>query len=272
MAVQMKASFDPAYIAVNRSGQSVTLTLTNSGSESIDFRGSDESSVREAPDGIDMLLYSGDGGSELCTKDNMGLIKADSKTGNWDAVFKGVHGSAYEWTFRPHKAAFIAAEESIRIQISSVNTNGAAGTVSVKFMLHTSSLSCDFSADLNKICAPEITKLLTKNANGLNRQQFVPPQTALGSESEDFQAMPYACPPPEPPEPPEPKRKKMISVEWETKNAASCSLRCRTGEYSQLAASGSTVISVDEDIYSVTLTAYSEHKAVFTEKTVSIEN
>lgn len=269
MAVQMKASFDPAYIAVSRSGQSVTLTLTNSGSESIDFRGSDDSGVREAPDGIDMLLSYGDGGSELCTKDNMDLIKADSKTGNWDAVFKGVHGSVYEWTFRPHKATFIAAGEFIKIKIGSVNTNGAAGTVSVKFMLHTSSLSFDFSADLNKICAPEITKLSAKNTNSLNRQQFVPPQTALGSESEDFQAMPYACPPPEPPEP---KRKKMVSVEWETKNAASCSLSCRSGAYSQLAASGSTVISVDEDVYSVTLTAYSEHISVWTEKTVSIKD
>lgn len=269
MSVQMKASFDPAYIAVNRSGQSITLTLTNSGSESIDFRGSDDSRVREAPDGIDMLLYSGDGGSELCTKDNMDLVKADSKTGNWDAVFKGVHGSAYEWTFRPHKDTFIAAGESIRIQIGSVNTNGASGTVPVKFMLHTSSLSFDFSADLNKICAPEITKFSAKNTNSLNRQQFVSPQTALGPESEDFQAMPYACPPPEPPGP---KRKKMVSVEWETKNAASCSLSCGSDVYSQLAASGRTVISVDEDIYSVTLTACSEHKAVFTEKTVYINN
>lgn len=269
MSVQMKASFDPTYIAVSRSGQCVTLTLTNSGSESIDFRGSDDSRVREAPDGIDMILYSGDGGSELCTKDNMGLIKADSKTGNWDAVFKGVHDSAYEWTFRPRKSTFIAAGEFIKIKIGSVNTNGAASTVSVKFMLHTSSSSCDFSADLNKICAPEITKLSAKNTKGLNRQQFVSPQTVLGSESEGFQAMPYAWPPPEPPEP---KRKNMVSVGWETKNAASCSLSCGSGVYSPLAASGSTVISVDEDIYNVTLTAYSDHESVSTEKTVSIEN
>ncbi|MDE5577087.1 MAG: hypothetical protein K2J11_06845 [Oscillospiraceae bacterium] len=268
MAVQMKASFDPAYIAVNRSGQSVVLTLTNSGSESIDFRGSDDSKVREAPDGIDMFLSCGDGGSELCTKDNMGLLKAVSKTGNWDAVFKSVHGSVYEWTFRPRKSTFIAAGEFIKIEIGSVNTNGASGTVPVKFILHTSSSDCNFSADLNKICAPEITRLSAKVTKNLNRQQFVPADTVLGSESEGFQAMPYVWPPP----PPEPKHKKMVCVEWETRNAVSCSLRCGSGIYSQLAASGSTVISADEDADSVTLTAYSEHKAVFTEKTVSIEN
>lgn len=269
MSVQMKAAFDPAYIAVNRSGQSVTLTVTNSGNESINFRGSDDIRVREAPDGIDMLLYSGDGGSELCTNDNMGLIKADSKTGNWYAIFKGVHGSAYEWTFRPQKSTFIASGESVRIKISSINTNGASGTVSVKFMLHTSSLSCDFLADLNKICAPEIIKLSAKKTNGLNRQQFISPQTVLGSESEGFQAMPYAWPPPEPPGP---KRKKLVIVEWETQNADSCSLSCRSDVYSPLATSGSTVISVDEDIYSVSLTAYSEHKSASTKKTVSIED
>ena len=269
MSVQIKASFDPAYIALSRSGQSVTLTVTNSGSEAINFRGPDDSRVREAPDGIDMFLSCGDGEGELCTKDNMDLVKAVSETGNWDAVFKGVHGSRYWWEFIPYKSTFIAAGEFIKIKISSINTNGAAGTVSVKFILHTSSLSYDFSADLNKICAPEIIKLSAKNTNGLNRQQFVPPQTALGSESEGFQAMPYVWPPPPPPEP---KPKKMVNVEWETKNAASCSLSCRSGVYSPLAASGSTVISMDKDADSVTLTAYSKHKAVFTEKNVSIEN
>lgn len=269
MSVQMKASFAPDYIAVSRSGQSVTLTVTNSGSETISFRGSDDSKVREAPDGIDMFLSFGDGENELCTKDNMVFVKVKSRMESWVAESKGAHGSAYEWIFRPHNSIFVSVGESISIQISSVNTNGAAGTVSVKFMLHTSSLSCDFSADLNKICAPEITKLSAKNANRLNRQQFVPVDTVLGSECEGFQAMPYVWPPPEPPKP---KRKKMISVEWETKNAAFCSLKCGSDTYPKRAASGSTVISADEDIYSVELTAYSTHEAVSTKKTVSIEN
>jgi len=246
------------------------LTITNSGSESISFNGSNDGRLCGAPDGIDILLYFGGGESDLCTKENMDLVQITSQTENWSAASQTVPStvSAYMWTISPHNATFLASGEFIKIKIGSVNTNGTPGAVTIKLMLHTSKVSCDFSANLQKVNPPEIIKLSAKVTNGLNGSKFIPLQTVLGSESEGYTAMPYVNPPPEP-RPPKPKR--MVSVEWETENAESCSIKCGSDTYSQIDVSGSTVLSIGGYITSVTLTAYSEYKPVSTEKTVSIE-
>lgn len=263
----IECSTQPDIMAVSVGGQSFSLSV-KAVSYDIAF---DISMVQGVASGIDVSIPYGSGKDELTEEYQSVHVVQPS---GWEFKASG----ALSWNFYSKKV--LKKGSTITFSFEKIHCNTQPGTVEISVILHAYIITegkyqavvevVKVPLTKKEVKQPEILEFSASVVRGtigdmeLGCDGFVTLESIKNLPLIPVTIMPYVCPGPEPAPPVE---KKTVKVRWRTENAAY--LELSVGEKLD-SPEGSKNISVNKNLDSIELTAYSEGKIFCVKKKESI--